>query len=242
MFAMILWTLAGLSAQAAIGRLPGEPQSERIDSFFEAVPTGGPGLRTALPPPTMPDGLNAARQRVVIASLIRDEYSFEDFTRRSTVAPQRLKIRKVTPADDRAPAHSVDVWFVAYDDKAVGGLASAFRGMRIGKPLTKEHLKKRGIEAASGKREVYRHGCEATAPRFSSGKTAFTSLEKGVGRRTSQLKRLALRIMTKLLGFFPGDVSITAFGDGSVRALNKSITKKLLHALITASGGEDDKE
>lgn len=49
--------------------------------------------------------------------------------------------------------------------------------------------------------------------------------------------------MTKLLGFFPGDVTITCLADGSVRALNKSIGKKTLHALITASGGEAlDKE
>jgi hypothetical protein len=45
--------------------------------------------------------------------------------------------------------------------------------------------------------------------------------------------------MTKLLGFVPSEsVTMAAFGDGSVRALSKSIAKKTLNALITRSGGE----
>ena len=44
--------------------------------------------------------------------------------------------------------------------------------------------------------------------------------------------------MIKLLGFFPSNVCNVALGDGSVRALSKSITAKTLGALITRSGGE----
>lgn len=43
--------------------------------------------------------------------------------------------------------------------------------------------------------------------------------------------------MTKVLGFFP-DTAQVAFGDGSVRAMRKTITKQTLHALITRNGGE----
>lgn len=44
--------------------------------------------------------------------------------------------------------------------------------------------------------------------------------------------------MTKLLGFFPGEVCPVAMGDGFIRALAKSISKKNLHGAITTSGGE----
>ncbi len=48
--------------------------------------------------------------------------------------------------------------------------------------------------------------------------------------------------MTKLLGFFPGEVCPVAMADGSVRALAKTISKKVLHAAITKSGGEVPEE
>ena len=44
--------------------------------------------------------------------------------------------------------------------------------------------------------------------------------------------------MTKLLGFFPGDVCPVAMADGSVRALAKTVSKKTIHGAITRSGGE----
>jgi hypothetical protein len=44
--------------------------------------------------------------------------------------------------------------------------------------------------------------------------------------------------MTKLLGFFPGDVCMVGMGDGAVRGLSKKLSKKTLHGLITKSGGE----
>lgn len=44
--------------------------------------------------------------------------------------------------------------------------------------------------------------------------------------------------MKKLLGFVESSVCSAAFGDGSVRALSKSIAGKTLNALITRGGGE----
>jgi hypothetical protein len=44
--------------------------------------------------------------------------------------------------------------------------------------------------------------------------------------------------MKKLLGFFESSVCNVAFGDGSVRALSKSLELKTLNALITRGGGE----
>ena len=44
--------------------------------------------------------------------------------------------------------------------------------------------------------------------------------------------------MRELLGFFPNDGCVVALGDGSVRSLNKKISKITLHGAITRSGGE----
>src|SRR5262245_53687076 len=71
----------------------------------------GKELKAKFPPPTMPDGLDAAKQKAVITALIKDDYSYDDFTRKSVVAPQLLKLRDIVPSDPKAPARGVDVWF-----------------------------------------------------------------------------------------------------------------------------------
>jgi hypothetical protein len=156
MFSFVFGALAAMSSHAPVGRDTHEPRNALLDSLLDPGLPVGQDLRAKLPPPTMPDGLDAAGQRAVIAALIRDDYSYEDFTRRSAVTPQRLRIRDVMPSNPEAPACGLDVWFVAYDDKFVGWLASAAKGAGVGKPLTKEHLRKRGI-GSDGAPEVYRH-------------------------------------------------------------------------------------
>jgi hypothetical protein len=146
-----------MSGHATAGRATYGERNPLPDSQFDHAIAAGLGLRVKLPPPTMPDGLDVARQRAVIASIIRDDYCYEDFTRKSAVAPQRLRIREVIPADQRAPAHGLDVRFVAYDDRPVRGLAVGIKGVGTGKALTKEHLAKRGIKIADGTTELYRH-------------------------------------------------------------------------------------
>lgn len=115
----------------------------------------GPNLRAKLPPATMPDGLDAAKQKAAIAQLLGTDYSFEDFTRKSIVAPQILKLRDVSPSDPQAPARGVDVWFVAYgdfaatdDEKFLERLVNTGRGDGKGKSLTKDDLAKRTITIA----------------------------------------------------------------------------------------------
>jgi hypothetical protein len=157
MFALVLGTLVAMPVNAPAGSAKREPRNALLDSLLDTGLAVGPGQNAKLPPPTMPDGLDAAGQKAVIAALVRDDCSYEDFTRRSAVTPQRLRIRDVTPCDPDAPARGVDVWFVAYDDKFVGWMASAVKGAGAGKALTKEHLKARGIVPADGAPEAYRH-------------------------------------------------------------------------------------
>jgi hypothetical protein len=157
MFALVLGALAVMPVHAPAGRAAHEPRNALLDALLDPGLAIGPGLRAKFPPPTMPDRLGAAEQKAVIAALIRDEYPYEDFTRRSAVTPQRLRMRDITPSDPDAPARGVDVWFVAYDDTFVGWLASAAKGVGRGQRLTKEQLGKRGIRCADGTPEVYKH-------------------------------------------------------------------------------------
>jgi hypothetical protein len=101
----------------------------------------------------MPDGLDAAKQKAVITGLIGNDYSYEEFTRKSVVAPQLLKIRDVQPSDPQAPARGVDVYFVTYgdfaaldDEKFRSRLLDVGRGEGKGQGLTREQLAKRGIK------------------------------------------------------------------------------------------------
>jgi hypothetical protein len=113
----------------------------------------GPNVRAKLPPPSMPDGLDAARQTAILKQLIGTDYSYEEFTRKSVVAPQLLRIRDVQPSDPKAPARGVDVYFVAHgdfaaldDEKFRSRLLEVGRGEGKGQALTREQLAKRKIE------------------------------------------------------------------------------------------------
>lgn len=148
MFALLLSTLVAVSGGT-------ESRNTVLDSLLDMSQASG--LKSLLPAPTMPDGLDAAGQRAVIASLVKDQYSFESFTRKSVVAPQRLRIREVPSSNNGIQAHAVDVWFVAYDDKSTGWLSSAMKGLGTGKSISKQHLEKRGIAIPENRSEVYRY-------------------------------------------------------------------------------------
>ena len=117
------------------------------------------------PAPTMPDGLDAAKQTAVIKALIGTDYPYDEFTRSSVVAPQLMKIRDIPGGDPKAPVRGVDVWFVAHgdfkkleDDAFLDKLTSANKGSGgKGGPLTNADLAKRDIVLPKGneKREGY---------------------------------------------------------------------------------------
>lgn len=76
----------------------------------------GGDARVKLPAPTMPDGLDAAKQKAVVQKLIGTDYAYEEFTRNSVVAPFKMVIRDEKSGDDKLPVRGVDVWFVAHGD------------------------------------------------------------------------------------------------------------------------------
>jgi hypothetical protein len=69
----------------------------------------------------MPDGLAADEQKAAILRLLGADHSYEEFTRRSTFAPQLLRIADAKPSDPAAPARGVDVYFIAYGDLDAAG-------------------------------------------------------------------------------------------------------------------------
>jgi len=149
---------------------PGQPAKDHQTAnalFKSLVDPGlnvGAGVKAKLPAPTMPDGLDGAGQKAVIEALIKGEYAYAEFTRKSVVAPQLLKLRDVLPSDPKAPARGVDFWFVAYgdlkaldDEKFLDRLVNAGKGQGEGKGLKKEDLTKRKITPVDEKRETYGH-------------------------------------------------------------------------------------
>lgn len=149
------------------GQPAAQPHEQLNPLYKELLEPGllvGPNIRAKFPPPTMPDGLDAAKQKAVITQLLGTDSSYDEFTRKSVVAPQLLKLRDIAPSDPQAPAKGVDLWFVAYGDFAatddpnfLDRLVNVGRGEGMGKSLTREDLAKRKIDLPpdAEKREGY---------------------------------------------------------------------------------------
>jgi hypothetical protein len=146
------------------------PGHEKINPVYRELREGGvpvgAGIKAKLPPPTMPDGLDARAQLEVIKRLAGEDYSVEDLLRKSGVAPHILRLRDVKPSDPKAPARGVDVWFVAYgsldrlsDKKFLDRLLDANRKDGKARELTRADLAKRDIKVSprEEKHESYGH-------------------------------------------------------------------------------------
>lgn len=122
-----------------------------------------PKVATALPAPTMPDGLNAKQQRAVLEKLTGQDYNLDDLLRNSVVAPQILKFRDITPAPPDGTAHGVDLWFITYGDLAAANkdmlqpFLNANRKDTKVVPISAAALGKRGIKPSvkEGDEETY---------------------------------------------------------------------------------------
>jgi hypothetical protein len=157
-------------ALAALVTAPAQPPAKHEDQnplYKNLLDPGldvGAGAKAKFPPPTMPDGLDAAKQAAVIKGVVGTDYPLEEFTRNAVNARYQMKIRDITPSDPKAPARGVDIWFIAYgdfkqleDDKFLDKLTNSGKGGGKGGPLKEEALTKRGIalKAEDKKREGY---------------------------------------------------------------------------------------
>jgi hypothetical protein len=157
-------TLVLLATAAAQPPATHEAANPLYKSLLDPGVEVGPNIKAKLPVPTMPDGLDAAKQKAAIKALIGNDYDFDEFTRNSVVAPYLLKLRDVAPSDPNAPARGVDAWFVIHgdlkaldDEKFLESLLSVGRGDGKGDSITKGDLAQRKITIADEKKEGYGH-------------------------------------------------------------------------------------
>lgn len=163
MYALALAVLATAPAQPPAKHEDQNPLFKRLlDSGLDA----GGKEKIKFPAPSMPDGLDAAKQTAIIKALIKDVHAYDEFTRKSVVAPQLSKVSDISGGDPKTPVRGVDVWFVAHgdfkqleDDKFLDRLTNAGKGGGKGGSLDKVAVGKRGIElkAEDEKREGYGH-------------------------------------------------------------------------------------
>ena len=149
--------------------LPAEQPHYKSNPVYRQLIEQGADAGTAkLPSPNMPDGLAPAAQRSVIEGVIGRSHTFDNFTRRSTVAPQVLNIEPVAGGDDANRTWRVDVFFVAYGsldsiankEFIEGLLTSSDDAKGDGKELSAADLAKRDIRLETGaeKHEGYGYG------------------------------------------------------------------------------------
>lgn len=113
-----------------------------------------------LPPPLLPDGLDAAAQQQVLEQLAQPNRRREDLLRNTVVAPFVLKTQQIAGGDE--PLWQVGLWYVAYgsldrifQESFVAQLLELSGGQRRkGLPvsdaiLTVAELQQRGVRAAA---------------------------------------------------------------------------------------------
>ncbi|WP_020468170.1 hypothetical protein [Zavarzinella formosa] len=166
MYPIILGLLSLAPAETPVKPSGHEATNPLYKELLEPGLSLGSEFKAKLPAPTMTDGLDSEAQKIIIKKVIGTDYTYEAFTRQSVVAPHVLRINNITPSDPKAPARSVDTWFVAYgnfgnadDQSAIDRFSNAGKdgGKNDGKVLTKADLAKRKIEFtdADEKRERF---------------------------------------------------------------------------------------
>jgi hypothetical protein len=162
MFAIVLALAVAPAAEPGAHEAANPLYKELLDPGLNV----GPNQRVKVAPPQMPDGLDPAKQKAVVTQLIGNDYSYQEFTRKSVVAPNLLKIGDAKSSDPMAPVRTVDVYFVAHgdfklldDDKFLDRLVNTGKNDGQGRSLTRDELAKRKItlRPEDEKREGYGH-------------------------------------------------------------------------------------
>lgn len=144
-----------------------------------------PDSTIELTPPLLADGKDPADARSAIEAIAKPSYSFDQFARKSVVAPQLLQVEFL---EGESPARRIDAYFIAYGDldaiaegdvlerllnsqeadEDVGGEGSALDDAALGS---------RGIELppTDQRREEYAHGSFTLLKRVEVEATAHTA-------------------------------------------------------------------
>ncbi len=166
-----------------------------------------------LPPPTMPDGLDAKAQQALISRIAAPRRTASQLTRRSVVAPFVLKVRKADGAGmpPESKVRHIDLWFIAYgriDDLADRGFLQQLAGATANPPdddlptrwhvLEMDELASRNIspaQSASNDKELYFH---STFPLLD--RVLIHATRRGIVTRTDESILLAARLDPRFVG------------------------------------------
>lgn len=80
---------------------------------LDALPKSVGGVSVTLPRPSMPDGLDAEAQAIVLTT-VAGKYPLDRFAKDSIVAPFRLERTTIKDSEGQRVGHQVDLWFIAY--------------------------------------------------------------------------------------------------------------------------------
>ncbi|HEX5446247.1 MAG TPA: hypothetical protein VFW87_20640 [Pirellulales bacterium] len=132
-------------------------QRELVEHGIEMA---GAKQAVRLPAPSLPDGLDAKEQKQIIERLVSKKYTYDQFVRKSPVAPFLLEMntQQEMPgkaARDAGRVQRVDLWFVAYgemqtvnDRQLLSQLAGGNRSSQTRfEPLSDDALRKRDRSA-----------------------------------------------------------------------------------------------
>lgn len=125
------------------------------------------GRPVKLPEPTLSPAADEKAQADVVRQVAGKRHRYEDFVRRSPVAPISLEVKTVGESSDPERAQKVDVWFVAYGKLSdltsedlfqqliAGGDQKSQRGESH--PLSDEELRERklSIDSSDEREESY---------------------------------------------------------------------------------------
>jgi hypothetical protein len=129
----------------ALSRVAQAPSTESDNPLFqEMVGQGivlGEAGRTTFSAPSLPDGASAAQQKAAILAVIGNDYAWEEFTRKSVVAPNLLKVAEQVPGHAKSPIRKVDSWFVVHGNwKLVQDEAFRNRLLKMGSGQGREKV------------------------------------------------------------------------------------------------------
>lgn len=140
----VSWMASARGAEAASAQ-PTNPILAELTSV--GVPLEG-GANLTLPPPVLPDGLDAAGQRAALESIADANHPVEALLRRSVVAPFVLKLTSEGKTAEGV-GRRMDLYFIAYGDFAKviepGYLEERFQAEGDEEPKEGELEKKAGI-------------------------------------------------------------------------------------------------
>jgi hypothetical protein len=117
-----------------------------------------------LPSPVCADGLNESQHQALLKEIVGKEFRLDQFTRNSQVAPNRLRLKEITPVGPDSLTRSIEILFIAYGNldtlankEFLDRVANSSREDGKATPISADALKKRGLTIKDTEHEGFAH-------------------------------------------------------------------------------------